>query len=96
MKYNYYKTDGTKEVIKSTFPLGLAKLQELVGGFIEGLQLKNGNYLYINEEGLINDLPKNPHFTNKDIMTAEIDAFGGLRGNVIEGKLDEEGEFVGV
>ena len=95
-KYNYYKTDGTKEVIESEKILSLDKLHELVEGYIEGLRLANGNYIFLNEEGNLIPLPKNPHFTNKDILTAEIDAFGGIKGNVIEGKVDHNGDFVGV
>lgn len=95
MKYIYYKTDGSKTDIFSKKPLSLEKLQSLVGGYIESLPLKNGNCLFVNEEGVIHDLPINPHFTQKD-TTVDISTYG-LRGDVIEGKVNiETGDFVGI
>jgi hypothetical protein len=38
----------------------LKKLQLAVGGYIEALNLGNGKYLVVNEEGLIRNLPINP------------------------------------
>ena len=96
MKYNYYKTDGTKEVIESATPLGLEKLQELVGGYIELVPLNNGNYLFVNEEGYLKDLPRNPHFTQDDTPNDLSHSQGRFCGNVIEERNDREGEFIGV
>ena len=92
--YNYYKTDGTIEVIRALAPLPLKQLQDLVGGSIEGVSLRNGNYLFVNEEGWINDLPRNPHFTEADVFVDLSHSDGKLCGNVIEGKLQDE-DFVG-
>jgi uncharacterized protein YlzI (FlbEa/FlbD family) len=39
----------------------LESLQGVVGGYIEVLRLKNGKYLVVNEEGLMRNLPINPH-----------------------------------
>jgi len=100
--YNYYKTDGTVEVIKAAKPLPLEQLQSLVKGendersSIEGVELRNGNYLFVNEEGFINDLPRNPHFTQDEVYVDLSHSDNRLCGNVIEGKIDDDGEFVGV
>ena len=96
MKYNYYKVDGTKEIIESPAPLELTELQELVGGYIEAVHLKNGNTLFINEEGFLHNLPENPHFTEADVFVDLSHSGGRLLGNVIEGREDCDGEFNGV
>jgi hypothetical protein len=38
---------------------GLASLQEAVGGYIEAVRLGNDAIMYINEEGLLQGLPRN-------------------------------------
>lgn len=96
MRYNYYKTDNTIETIESDKPLELKKLQELVGGHIEAVELRNGNTLFVNEEGFLQGLPQNPHFSESDVYVNLTHSGGRLLGNVIEGKMDDEGEFIGV
>ena len=56
------KTDGTKEEILSN-PSGitLEKLQALVEGYVEFARLDDENILLFNEDGLIDNLPQNPH-----------------------------------
>lgn len=50
------KTDGTRiEIIKPT----LADLQNIVGGYIEALNLGNKTYLVVNEEGRLEGLALN-------------------------------------
>lgn len=93
-KYIYYKTDGTKEDIVADEPLGLKKMQELVGGYIDHMEMNDGTCLMINDEGLLDDLPVNPHIEQKETWV-DISTYG-LRGNVIRGKDGDEGEFVGV
>ena len=44
------------EIVPNT---GLACLQEAVGGLIEAVRLGNDAIMYINEEGLLHDLPHN-------------------------------------
>lgn len=96
MKYIYYKTDGTSEIIESVDPLKLEKLQELVGGDIEfAPEEPDGSYYCVNEEGLLNHLPENQfaRYRNQSVK-------GGFRGNVIHGKMectktDDGDEFVG-
>ena len=41
----------------------LKAAQEFVGGYVEGIQFPNGDYLIINEEGKLMDLPFNPEAT---------------------------------
>lgn len=88
MIYLLWKTDGTSEDIVTEKPLELAKMQELVGGYIEMVwrgQPYNSHCLMVNEEGLMQGLPVNPKFPQ-------------LVGNVIEGRMvpGEDGyDFVG-
>ena len=41
----------------------LKQAQEFVGGYVEGIQFPNGDYLIINEEGKLMGLPLNPEAT---------------------------------
>ena len=41
----------------------LESAQEFVGGFVEGITIPNGDYLIINEEGKLMQLPLNPEAT---------------------------------
>ena len=41
----------------------LKEAQDFVGGYVEGIQFPNGDYLIINEEGKLMDLPFNPEAT---------------------------------
>ena len=41
----------------------LQAAQDFVGGYVEGIQFPNGDYLIINEEGKLMGLPLNPEAT---------------------------------
>ena len=41
----------------------LKSAQEFVGGYVEGITFPNGDYLIINEEGKLMQLPLNPEAT---------------------------------
>ena len=41
----------------------LESAQEFVGGYVEGITFPNGDYLIINEEGKLKNLPLNPEAT---------------------------------
>ena len=41
----------------------LKEAQKFVGGYVEGISFPNGDYLIINEEGKIKNLPLNPEAT---------------------------------
>ena len=41
----------------------LKSAQEFVGGYVEGITFPNGDYLIINEEGKLMNLPLNPEAT---------------------------------
>ena len=41
----------------------LEQAQKFVGGYVEGISFPNGDYLIINEEGKIKNLPLNPEAT---------------------------------
>ena len=91
MKYLYYKTDGTRDILETTEPFTLEKLQELVGGNIEGAPIEDdGVRLFVNEDGLAKMLPRNPFFKPFGVPY--------YVGNIVMGKekLTESGvEFVG-
>jgi len=56
----------------------LKEAQEFVGGMVEGITFPNGDYLIINEEGKLMQLPLNPEATTLWRMTFTKDkyAFG--------------------
>ena len=87
MKYLYYKTDGTHEILHRDSKLEYEELRNLVGGNIEFAQDKDGSEYCINEEGILNNLPPNPFITP---MYQE-----AYHGNIVHGMTDEDGEFVG-
>lgn len=86
MIYLLHKVDGSTKKITARRPLGLRRLQELVGGFVEYVRIKDGSgrgqVLCVNEEGKLINMPKNPKFPK-------------LNGDVLEGRLKNQ-EFVGV
>lgn len=85
--YKLYKTEGIIEELKSDLPLSLSEMQDIVGGYIEGLSLSDGTYLVFNEEGSLQDLPVNPYWKPSVDVLAGVMTLGGLRGNVIQGRL---------
>ena len=56
----------------------LKAAQEFVGGYVEGITFPNGDYLIINEEGKLMNLPLNPEATAlwRATFTADKYAFG--------------------
>ena len=56
----------------------LEAAQEFVGGYVEGITFPNGDYLIINEEGKLMNLPLNPEATAlwRSTFTADKYAFG--------------------
>ena len=79
----------TKEEIKTTaaeFKIiedskdepNLKEAQEFVGGMVEGITFPNGDYLIINEEGKLMQLPLNPEATTlwRATFTKDKYAFG--------------------
>jgi hypothetical protein len=55
-----YSTDGSQKTINFAGKFARLKdLQELVGGYIELIYLKDSMVLVVNEDGLSNNLPSN-------------------------------------
>ena len=56
----------------------LKSAQEFVGGYVEGITFPNGDYLIINEEGKLMQLPLNPEATTlwRATFTKDKYAFG--------------------
>tara|TARA_X000000950_G_C13831446_1_gene626352 strand:- start:817 stop:1083 length:267 start_codon:yes stop_codon:yes gene_type:complete len=61
----------------------LEKAQELVGGLVEFIQLKNGDQMLINEEGLLQDLEINVEATRIAANQSDAWIMDGIRGNAI-------------
>ena len=63
----------------------LKEAQKFVGGYVEGITFPNGDYLIINEEGKLQNLPLNPeatllwrmHFTKDKYMIGYDDVVVG-------------------
>jgi Domain of unknown function (DUF3846) len=85
--------DGEPYVTEINHQNGLAQLQELVGGYIEGfdLKLKDGIVTaYVNEEGKLQNLPVNEMATLLFLSTYDrLDLIAGPM--VVVGAPDEEG-----
>ena len=55
--------DEFKVIENSKDEPSLEQAQKFVGGYVEGITFPNGDYLIINEEGKIKNLPLNPEAT---------------------------------
>lgn len=64
MNAQYFLPNGKKAEIKLGHPFTLDELQGLVEGYIEILEMANGNLFIFNEEGKIKDMPINKEATN--------------------------------
>lgn len=82
MKAKLLKTDlSVIDVVpKNGTDFQLDELREFVGGYIEIVDLRNGQILVINEEGKLNDLPINALATNCIDL-----AFQGMMNDIIVG-----------
>ena len=85
----------TKKEIKNTARLqiiedskhepNLKSAQEFVGGYVEGITFPNGDYLIINEEGKLMQLPLNPEATALWRATFDNDNFVTGRKDFVVG-----------
>ena len=57
------KASEFKIIKDSKHEPNLKSAQEFVGGYVEGITFPNGDYLIINEEGKLMQLPLNPEAT---------------------------------
>ncbi len=78
----WIKADGTEVTVKplhgKTFTL--EELQKYVGGFIELVYTKDEKEMYVNEEGLIHNLPLNDKATR---ILAHRYGLQGIHGDVL-------------
>lgn len=83
-----YKAAGTTEEIqpKNGKDFKLDELQEIVGGYIETIYLKNKEVMVVNEEGKLNDLPLNEKATDYLLAQNYADV---IVGNVLVCKRNE-------
>ena len=63
----------------------LKAAQEFVGGYVEGIPFPNGDYLIVNEEGKLMDLPLNPEATALWRATFDNDNFITGRNDFVVG-----------
>ena len=63
----------------------LKAAQEFVGGWVEGITFPNGDYLIINEEGKLMNLPLNPEATTLWKATFDNDNFITGRNDFVVG-----------
>lgn len=61
----HIKTDGTETTVapRSGQYFTLEELQEFVGGYPERFRTRDRRWMYVNEEGLLLELPPNPRAT---------------------------------
>ena len=72
------KASEFKIITDSKDEPNLKEAQEFVGGMVEGITFPNGDYLIINEEGKLMQLPLNPEATTlwRATFTKDKYAFG--------------------
>ena len=63
----------------------LKEAQKFVGGYVEGIQFPNGDYLIVNEEGKLMNLPLNPEATALWRATFDNDNFITGRNDFVVG-----------
>jgi hypothetical protein len=63
----------------------LKEAQEFVGGYVEGINFPNGDYLIVNEEGKLMNLPLNPEATTLWRATFDNDNFVTGRKDFVVG-----------
>ena len=69
----------------------LEAMQELVGGYIEMIELENRNYLVCNEEGKIRNLPYNKYVTDEG-TDGKTYIIGDIYGNYFIVGVNNDGE----
>lgn len=80
----WIKTDGTEQSVRPADgkKFSLPELQKFVGGYIELTKTsKPRRDMYVNEEGLIHDLPINAKASQ--LIDPSYWTAGGIRGDVI-------------
>ena len=63
----------------------LKEAQKFVGGYVEGIPFPNGDYLIVNEEGKLRNLPLNPEATALWKATFDNDNFITGRNDFVVG-----------
>lgn len=85
-----YRTNGTIEDVspKNGKKFSLEELQKFVGGYIERVDMFNGNSMYVNEEGRFRELPININASTELSRTRDIYDF--IVGNAVVLQNEEE------
>lgn len=94
MKYIFYEIGHKPQTITTIKAIDEKEVKRLLRAEeISFVQLKTGNVLCVNTEANIMNLPYNLAFFQKD-FTVEME--DNLRGNILEGKIATNGDFIGV
>ena len=94
MKYTFYEIGKKPRIIETKKIMDEKEVQKLLQGEqISFVLLKNQHVLCVNAEANIMNLPYNPAFKLEDF---QIEMEDQLRGNILEGKIGTDSEFVGL
>lgn len=61
----------------------LEKVQGLVGGLVQLIELNNGDQMMVNEDGIMKDLPINDEATQIAMSQSNALMMGGILGDVV-------------
>lgn len=79
---NKIMTDTSITTLTDERP-SLEKAQELVGGFVELIELNNGDQMLVNEDGIFSGLPINEEATNIALLNSNALMQNGILGNAV-------------
>ena len=84
-KYNWTQASEFKIIEDSKDEPSLKEAQDFVGGYVEGITLPNGDYLIVNEEGKLKNLPLNEEATKLWKATFDNDNYITGRNDFVVG-----------
>ena len=77
--------DNFKIIEKGQKEPSLSEAQKFVGGYVEGLELPNGDYILLNEEGLIHNLESNSEANDYIMEMIDYTTLGLLAAQTVAG-----------
>lgn len=76
------KADGTEtEVTPGDRKFTLAELQDMVGGYIQLVSTHDGRQMFVNEEGLLMNLPRNAKAS--EVIASKWWTLNGVQGDAV-------------
>ena len=91
----WIRTTGATETVtpRNGTSFTVEELQALVGGYYEALRLDDGRIMWINEEGRMNDLPRNRVANDLLTMCSFSMQPADIVGDVVIATMAESGEI---